>query len=56
MDRYLAEHPEHLSFLCHRIYRLDRLEESGLRVPSTTLRAGLKAHVASVVAEEGRGA
>lgn len=55
VDRYRAEHPEHASFLCHRICRLDGIVESGLQVPSTSLRAGLKAHVASVVAEEGRG-
>lgn len=52
VDRYRAEHPEHLSFLCHRIYRLDRLEEAGLRVPCTPLRAGLAAHVRGVLAEE----
>jgi nucleoside-diphosphate-sugar epimerase len=48
---YLAEHPDQASFLCHRIYRLDRLQESGLRAPATPLRAGLKAHVAAVLAE-----
>lgn len=47
-DRYLAEHPEHASFLCHRIYRLDRLLESGLRAPATPLHRGLEAHVASL--------
>lgn len=52
VDRYRAEHPEHLSFLCHRIYKLDRLQESGLRVPATPLRAGLEAHVRGVLAEE----
>jgi nucleoside-diphosphate-sugar epimerase len=52
VDRYRAEHPEHLSFLCHRIYRLDRLQEAGLRVPATPLRAGLEEHVKGVLAEE----
>jgi nucleoside-diphosphate-sugar epimerase len=53
VSAYLAAHPEHASFLCHRIYRLDRMLASGLRVPATSLRDGLRAHVASVLAEKG---
>ena len=49
VERYRAEHPEHASFLCHRIYRLDKLERSGLRVPATPLRAGIAAHVRSLL-------
>ena len=50
VDRYLADHPEHASFLCHRIYRLDSLAAAGLEVPSTPPGRGLAAHVAAELA------
>jgi nucleoside-diphosphate-sugar epimerase len=40
----LAEHPEWLSFLCHRIYDLTPLRLDGLAVPATPLCEGLTAH------------
>lgn len=40
----LAERPEWLSFLCHRIYDLAPLRLDGLAVPATPLREGLAAH------------
>lgn len=46
--RYRAEHPEHRSFLCHRIYTVDAMREAGLPVPATPLTVGLRRHVASV--------
>ena len=48
---YLTEHPEHASFLCHRIYDLGRLAEHGLCVPATPIREGLRAHVLSMEPE-----
>ena len=46
---YLAAHPEHLSFLCHRIYDLHKLRSGRLPVPSTSLCQGLKQHVAALL-------
>lgn len=45
LQAYRAEHPEHASFLCHRIYDLGKLRTSGLAVPSTPLAVGLKEQV-----------
>lgn len=44
---YLKTQPEHRSFLCHRIYRLDKLKEDGLTVPATSIQDGLRQHVQS---------
>ncbi len=48
---YLPAHPEHRSFLCHRIYNLEKLKAAGLAVPSTSMAEGLRQHVASVLEE-----
>lgn len=48
---YRAEHPEHASFLCHRVYSLAKLKASGLAVPETPLAEGLGEHVRAVVEE-----
>ncbi len=45
---YRAEHPEHASFLCHRIYDLTPLAEAGLPVPATPLSDGLAAQIAAL--------
>lgn len=50
---YLRAHPEHRSFLCHRIYRLDKLAAHGLSVPATSIEDGLRAHVESEVENRG---
>lgn len=42
---FLAENPGRASFICHRIYDLKALRESGLAVPATPLAEGLRAHV-----------
>lgn len=42
VDAYRQAHPEHLSFLCHRIYDLVKLREHQLKVPSTPIEAGLR--------------
>ena len=48
VEPYLLEHPEHLSFCCHRIYDLTKLKKAGLPVPSTTLESGLAVHLKSL--------
>lgn len=40
----LAEHPEWVSFLCHRIYDLTPLRLDGLQVPNTPVAKGLHEH------------
>jgi nucleoside-diphosphate-sugar epimerase len=49
ITQYRATHPDRLSFLCHRIYDLSRLERSGLAVPARLLTTGLSAHVESLL-------
>ena len=41
----LEEHPEWVSFLCHRIYDLSPLRLDGLQVPNTPIAVGLEEHV-----------
>lgn len=50
VDSYFAAHPEAASFLCHRIYDMQKLRSSGAHVPSTPLAQGLQQHVASLLA------
>ena len=40
----LEEHPEWVSFLCHRIYDLSPLRLDGLQVPNTPIALGLEQH------------
>ncbi|MHB8994947.1 MAG: NAD-dependent epimerase/dehydratase family protein [Armatimonadota bacterium] len=40
----LAQHPEWVSFLCHRIYDLSPLRIDGLQVPNTPITKGLVEH------------
>jgi len=47
---YREAHPEAASFLCHRIYDLQKLQKSGALVPATPLAAGLEIHVADWLA------
>lgn len=49
VDRFLEEHPESSSFMCHRIYDLKKLAEHGLKVPSTSISQGLREHVQSLL-------
>lgn len=46
VGEYRAAHPEAASFLCHRIYDLQKLQKSGAHVPATPLTVGLEMHVA----------
>ena len=48
-DTYLAEHPGHRQFLCHRIYKLDDLKNAGLYVPATPLEEGIKKHTLALL-------
>lgn len=48
IDAYRAAHPEDISFLCHRIYSLDKLRSHGLHVPATPIEVGLRLHVESL--------
>jgi len=49
VDAYRREHPENVSFLCHRIYSLDKLSAHGLDVPSTPINSGLREHTKSLL-------
>ena len=48
LDEFRAAHPEADNFLCHRFYDLSKLQASGLLVPATSIRTGLREHVASL--------
>jgi nucleoside-diphosphate-sugar epimerase len=48
---YRREHPEHKSFLCHRVYDLRKIRMDCLAVPDTALRVGLKIHLDSILNE-----
>jgi nucleoside-diphosphate-sugar epimerase len=50
VDAYLRDHPEAAPFLCHRVYDLRKLQQTGAFLPQTPLEAGLRAHVASLLA------
>lgn len=54
VQSYLAEHPEHIPFLCHRIYDLNPLRAAGLCVPSTSIQNGLSIHLQKLLACEHR--
>jgi nucleoside-diphosphate-sugar epimerase len=45
---YRTAHPEHASFLCHRLYDLGPLAAAGLPVPATPLAEGLRQQVLSL--------
>ena len=45
-DGYLAAHTECSGHLCQRCYCLDKLQASGVRMPDTSLREGLRRQVA----------
>ena len=50
VDQTLRQRPETAPFLCHRIYGLNALKDSGARVPSTPIEQGLREHVESLLA------
>lgn len=50
VDRYREEHPEHVSFLCHRVATLDKMRAHGLAVPSTPFAEGIVEHTKDRIA------
>jgi len=50
----LAEHPEWVSFLCHRIYDLTPLRLDGLQVPNTPIVKGLREHTEWLLRQQTR--
>ena len=50
---YLAENPGKTPFMCHRIYDLTPLADSGLSVPSTPIAEGLRLHVEGLLKRRG---
>lgn len=43
--KYLEENPASAPFICHRIYDLEKLRATGLHLPSTSIKQGLRLHV-----------
>lgn len=52
VEDHRAAHPEAASFLCHRIYDLTRLRNSGAAVPATPLAEGLHAQIKNLMAAQ----
>jgi nucleoside-diphosphate-sugar epimerase len=52
VNEYHSAHPEASSFLCHRIYDLTRLRNSGAAVHDTPLIEGLRTQVQSLLAAQ----
>lgn len=49
VDQHLAAEPGSAPFLCHRVYALDRLEQSGASIPATSLESGLRQQVEALL-------
>lgn len=49
VNQFLTEHPDAGSFMCHRIYDLSKLKNTGVKVPSTSISDGLYKHVESLL-------
>jgi nucleoside-diphosphate-sugar epimerase len=48
LSGYVKNHPEYAGHLCHRIYDLSKLEAANVKLPSTPLKQGLRAHLESL--------
>ncbi|MBN1624193.1 MAG: NAD-dependent epimerase/dehydratase family protein [Clostridia bacterium] len=48
VNQILIENPDFASFLCHRIYDLSKLKNSGVKMPSTSISEGLYKHIESL--------
>jgi len=46
LEGYLAAHPQYSGHLCNRCYDMARLRSTGVRMPCTSLEAGLREQVA----------
>jgi nucleoside-diphosphate-sugar epimerase len=51
VSEHLAALPESAPFLCHRIYDMSKLKQSGANVPSTSIEQGLREHVESLLSD-----
>ncbi|MBQ4580493.1 MAG: NAD-dependent epimerase/dehydratase family protein [Clostridia bacterium] len=51
LEGYLTAHPQYSGHLCHRCYDMTKLREAGIRVPCTTLEAGLMEQIAWLEAQ-----
>ncbi|MFW6292199.1 MAG: NAD-dependent epimerase/dehydratase family protein [Spirochaetota bacterium] len=49
VGEYARANPDKASFICHRFYDLSRLAATGVRLPATSLAAGLRRHVRSLL-------
>jgi len=47
LQGYLETHPEYSGHLCHRIYDLQKLKDTGVRLPDTHLQDGIRIHLQS---------
>ena len=42
LEGYLEKHPEYAGHLCHRIYNLSKLRNTGVSLPATSLEEGMR--------------
>ena len=49
VDEYRGANPQSASFLCHRFYDLRKLQAVGIIPPKTSLRQGLREHIAGMI-------
>jgi nucleoside-diphosphate-sugar epimerase len=49
VDEFRNANPQTASFLCHRFYDLRKLQAAGITPPQTSLRQGLREHIASMI-------
>ena len=52
LEGYLEAHPQYSGHLCHRVYCLDKLRDTGIATPATHLREGLMRQVEYLLAQE----
>jgi nucleoside-diphosphate-sugar epimerase len=48
VGEFVAANPSTAAFVCHRVYDMSSARIAGLRLPSTPIEVGLRAHVASL--------
>lgn len=48
---FLRENPDKHSFCCHRVYNTQQARDAGLVMPTTSVAAGLRGHVRSIVGQ-----
>jgi len=49
VDEFRNANPQTASFLCHRFYDLRKLQAAGITPPQTSLRQGLREHIAGMI-------